>query len=161
MANKHLVTWAIGCSLHCTRASNSSSCCCCCQQRTYRRMPHSLLCHKACANSRSSSSPCCAPGSGMTLSSTGGASAGPGQAVVAETTLTCCVMTRTDFERLLGPYEELWRYEALRKVCRDHVSLPLACTYQSCTLHIHRAVCPAVYVGCKLVGLRPCSVNCC
>lgn len=25
-------------------------------------------------------------------------------------------MKRADFERLLGPYEELWRYEALRKV---------------------------------------------
>jgi hypothetical protein len=25
-------------------------------------------------------------------------------------------MRRGDFEKLLGPYEELWRYEALRKV---------------------------------------------
>lgn len=25
-------------------------------------------------------------------------------------------MRRADFERLLGPYDELWRYEALRRV---------------------------------------------
>lgn len=64
----------------------------------------------------------------MTLSSCGGSSSssatGPGQAVVADGPLTCCVMRRADFERLLGPYDELWRYEALRKVgvllgCRD------------------------------------------
>ncbi|WIA19038.1 hypothetical protein OEZ85_003698 [Tetradesmus obliquus] len=60
------------------------------------------------------------PGSSMTLSSCGGSSSssatGPGQAVVADGPLTCCVMRRADFERLLGPYDELWRYEALRKV---------------------------------------------
>jgi hypothetical protein len=36
--------------------------------------------------------------------------------VVADGPLTCFAMKRSDFERLLGPYEELWRYEALRKV---------------------------------------------
>lgn len=54
-------------------------------------------------------------GSSLSLSSSG-TSAGPGQAVVADGPLVCCVMRRADFERLLGPYEELWRYEALRKV---------------------------------------------
>jgi hypothetical protein len=52
----------------------------------------------------------------MSLSSCGGSSTGPGQAVVADGPLVCCVMRRADFERLLGPYDELWRYEALRKV---------------------------------------------
>jgi hypothetical protein len=36
---------------------------------------------------------------------------------VADGPLGCYVMRRSNFERLLGPYEELWRYEALRKVC--------------------------------------------
>jgi hypothetical protein len=46
-------------------------------------------------------------------SSSGGSG---GAQVVADGPLTCFAMKRSDFERLLGPYEELWRYEALRKV---------------------------------------------
>lgn len=45
-------------------------------------------------------------------------------------------MKRADFERLLGPYEELWRYEALRKVstavgahvCWSHMFVGRTCS---------------------------------
>jgi hypothetical protein len=30
--------------------------------------------------------------------------------------VTCAVMRSADFERLLGPYEDVWRFEVLRKV---------------------------------------------
>lgn len=50
---------------------------------------------------------------------TSGSGSGAGSQIVADGPLGCFVMKRADFERLLGPYEELWRYEALRKVrCR-------------------------------------------
>jgi hypothetical protein len=69
----------------------------------------------------------------MSLSSCGGSSTGPGQAVVADGPLVCCVMRRTDFERLLGPYDELWRYEALRKVSKPKKveALPDSNMYQT------------------------------
>lgn len=50
---------------------------------------------------------------------TSGSGSGAGSQIVAEGSLSCFVMKRADFERLLGPYEELWRYEALRKVSSD------------------------------------------
>jgi hypothetical protein len=37
--------------------------------------------------------------------------------VYAEGAVTCAVMRSADFERLLGPYEDVWRFEVLRKVC--------------------------------------------
>jgi hypothetical protein len=47
---------------------------------------------------------------------TSGSGSGAGSQIIADGALSCFVMKRADFERLLGPYEELWRYEALRKV---------------------------------------------
>jgi hypothetical protein len=80
----------------------------------------------------------------MGLSSCGGSSTGPGQAVVAEGPLVCCVMRRADFERLLGPYDELWRYEALRKVRH---------TGSKCVTLLHRVLhCVAI----TYVSLRGC-----
>lgn len=57
-----------------------------------------------------------AASSPVTSSSGGSSSHAAGSQVVADGALSCFVMKRADFERLLGPYEELWRYEALRKV---------------------------------------------
>lgn len=60
---------------------------------------------------------CCAGSAASSPSSSAsGGSSGAGSQVVADSALSCFVMKRADFERLLGPYEELWRYEALRKV---------------------------------------------
>jgi len=64
-------------------------------------------CHGLCCAGSAASSP---------SSSASGGSSGAGSQVVADSALSCFVMKRADFERLLGPYEELWRYEALRKV---------------------------------------------
>lgn len=50
------------------------------------------------------------------MTSSSGSGGSGGAQVVADVPLTCFAMKRSDFERLLGPYEELWRYEALRKV---------------------------------------------
>lgn len=57
-------------------------------------------------------------GSGSAANSpvSSGSGSGAGAQIVADGPLSCFVMKRSDFERLLGPYEELWRYEALRKV---------------------------------------------
>lgn len=63
----------------------------------------------------------------------GSNSGGSGQLVVADGHVTCCVLGRIDFERLLGPYEELWRYEALRKVKALTCFLPHALAYSGVT----------------------------
>lgn len=38
------------------------------------------------------------------------------ESVVADTKLVCYVMKKSHFEELLGPYEDVWRYDSLRKV---------------------------------------------
>ena len=39
------------------------------------------------------------------------------ETVVAQTEAECYTLDRTTFTSLLGPVEDLWRFEALRKVC--------------------------------------------
>jgi hypothetical protein len=58
----------------------------------------------------------CFAGSAANSPVSSGSGSGAGAQIVADGPLSCFVMKRSDFERLLGPYEELWRYEALRKV---------------------------------------------
>lgn len=65
----------------------------------------------------------------MIAGSSGSSSGGKadGQSVVANGVVICCVLHKAEFEKLLGPYEELWRYEALRKVTQFvllHTLLP-------------------------------------
>jgi hypothetical protein len=71
----------------------------------------------------------CAGSAASSPANSGSGSNSAGGQVVADGPLSCFVMKRADFERLLGPYEELWRYEALRKVS-SAVGLRVTCCRQ-------------------------------
>lgn len=73
--------------------------------------------------------------------------------MIADGRVVCCVLGRADFERLLGPYEELWRYEALRKVkhvsgsgLASHSSNAWGCSCQSSSVHCVAA--PVLWLCC-------------